>query len=251
MKNLNQKSKVVLFLVLAFLFLAITVKAQSPNAFSYQVVLRDASGNPRMNDNINIAINIVQGSADGALVYEETHNVTTNNQGLATLAIGTGNANDSSFSNIDWSNGPYFIKVSVDGVDFGSSQLLSVPYAMYASEAGSISNTGFKLQELPATSTGERNTAYGESALSSNTIGYYNSAFGYYSLRSNTTGNYNTVLGCQALEQNTTGGWNTALGAGSLRFNTEGWDKLLQESVHYIQIPQEVGIQPMELGHYF
>jgi len=109
MKKLTQILKAVLLIVVLLTVISINVKAQSPNAFSYQVVLRDANGNARANENINITINIIKGSADGNTVYQETHNVTTNNQGLATLAIGAGTTNDNSFSNIDWPNGPYFI----------------------------------------------------------------------------------------------------------------------------------------------
>ncbi len=136
MKNKNYKTvKVSLFLLLTFTFSLSTVIAQSPNAIKYQAVARDASGDVIANQNVNLTISILQSSVTGTEVFTETHDSTTNAYGLVSLYIGAGNPID--FANIDWANGPYFVKVVMDGNVVGTSQLLSVPYALYAETAGS------------------------------------------------------------------------------------------------------------------
>jgi len=122
------------------MFLAITnLFAQSPNSFKYQTVVRDFSGNIMENHNVSFQFSILQASATGTAVYTETHAVTTNEFGLVNLNIGAGTTSDD-FSAIDWSNGPYFIKVELDEnggtafAEMGTAQLLSVPYAMYAKD---------------------------------------------------------------------------------------------------------------------
>jgi hypothetical protein len=83
-------------------------------------------------------ISILQGTATGSSVYTETQSPTTNNNGLIAIEIGTGNIVSGNFANIDWANGPFFVKTETDpngGTNYtltGTSQLLSVPYALYA-----------------------------------------------------------------------------------------------------------------------
>jgi ribosomal protein S8E len=98
-------------------------------------VLRDARGNIKANTATNIIISILQGSATGTTVYSETHNATTDSYGLINLEIGKGTATIGALSAIDWGTGTYYVKVTVDGVEMGTGQLLSVPYAFYASKA--------------------------------------------------------------------------------------------------------------------
>lgn len=119
----------------------LTAIAQSPNKLSYQAVARDNNGNTMANSAVSFRISILQGSASGASVYTETHNATTNNFGLANLAIGGGSVVSGDMSTIDWANGPYFVSVEFDAaggsnyVAMGTSELLSVPYALYAANA--------------------------------------------------------------------------------------------------------------------
>ncbi|WP_321376295.1 hypothetical protein [uncultured Draconibacterium sp.] len=112
------------------LIIWLTNFAQTPTTFNYQAVLRDASGQILANQSVEIGIAILQGSPIGSEVFAETHSVTTNNFGLANLQIGS--VNTVEMESIDWSAGPYFIEVSVDGTVVGTSQLLSVPFAMRA-----------------------------------------------------------------------------------------------------------------------
>ncbi len=119
----------------AVLLISTMSLAQAPGAFKYQAVLRDASGQIRAGENAQITLTILQGSLSGMPVYTETHDVTTNNFGLVNLEAGRGTSSDD-LSAVDWSNGPYFLKIDVDGIELGSSELLSVPYSLYAEEAG-------------------------------------------------------------------------------------------------------------------
>lgn len=115
-------------------FISLSISSHSQNnGFKYQAILRDATGNVNANTTAQMDISILQGSADGTSVFTETHAITSNTFGLVNLTIGSQNPTD--FDLIDWANGPYFIKIIIDGVEFGTSQLLSVPYALHASSS--------------------------------------------------------------------------------------------------------------------
>jgi len=111
--------------------------AQAPQSFKYQAVARDASGEVLANQQVNFQISILQGSETGTSVYSETHVDSTNQFGLVTLEIGTGTTTDD-FTAIDWGSDTYFIQIEMDasgGTSYtlmGTSQLLSVPYALHA-----------------------------------------------------------------------------------------------------------------------
>ena len=133
------------FLTFSFLFLSLTawVYGQSPNAFKYQAIARDGDGEVLANQTVSFQISLLQGSATGTTTYAETHTVSTNDYGLVSLNIGDGITTSGAFNSIDWSAGPYFIQVAIDtngGSTFqilGTTQLLSVPYALYAETSGS------------------------------------------------------------------------------------------------------------------
>jgi hypothetical protein len=132
-------------LILAVLLTATTF-AQAPEKMSYQAVVRDNGDALIKSLAVGMQISILQGSASGTAVYIETQTPTTNANGLVTLEIGAGTTTDD-FTTIDWSAGPYFIKTEID-VDnnasydiTGTSQLLSVPYALHAKTAGSTTET--------------------------------------------------------------------------------------------------------------
>ena len=116
--------------------------SQVPQSFLYQSVVRDAGGNPIINQGVRFEINIQMAPPLGTIVYTETHQVTTNDYGIATLAIGAGTVSMGDFSTINWATGNWYVMIGVDitgGTNFvnmGSTQLLTVPYAMYAQEAG-------------------------------------------------------------------------------------------------------------------
>ncbi len=125
-----------------------SVFAQAPNKMSYQAVIRNSSNALVTNSAVGMRISILQTSATGTAVYVETQNPTTNANGFASLEIGGGTAVSGNFANINWASGPYFIKTETDptgGTSYtitGTSQLLSVPYALYAANAGSTAGGG-------------------------------------------------------------------------------------------------------------
>ena len=127
--------------LIIFLLCATTLFAQMPETFSYQAVVRNASNALVTDAMVNMRVSILQGSATGNIVYVETHTASTNANGLLTVEIGGGKAEQGEFSGIDWANGPYFLKTETDpngGCNYSvtiTQQLLSVPYALYAREA--------------------------------------------------------------------------------------------------------------------
>ena len=148
--------KRLLLLVLVIVLTTGITSAQSPDMFNYQAVARDDQGNVLSNQDVGIKISILQGSASGTVVYAEEHTKTTNEQGLVNLMIGDGSVLSGTFSNIDWSSGPYFVKVGLDetgGTSYstmGTSQLLSVPYAKYSeSSANTFSGDYQDLSNTP------------------------------------------------------------------------------------------------------
>lgn len=125
-------------LLLSAFFVMQSAFAQAPQKMSYQAVIRNASNVLVSNANVGIRISILQTSATGTAVYTETHQPLTNTNGLATFEIGGGTVVSGNFATINWANGPYFVKTETDptgGTNYtisGTSQLLSVPFALYA-----------------------------------------------------------------------------------------------------------------------
>ncbi|AWK05465.1 hypothetical protein HYN56_14950 [Flavobacterium crocinum] len=119
--------------------------AQAPQKMNYQSVIRKKDSTLLANTIVGIKTSILLGSATGNSSYVETQNIRTSVNGLATMEIGGGNPVLGTFSGIDWGAGPHFIKTEIDptgGTNYtisGTSQLLSVPYALYA---GSSANKG-------------------------------------------------------------------------------------------------------------
>ncbi|KQB37160.1 hypothetical protein [Flavobacterium aquidurense] len=133
-------------LVLSFLLSSFTILlAQAPQKMSYQSVIRKTDGTLVANTLVNIKTSILLGSASGTASYVETQTATTNNNGLATIEIGGGTPVTGTFAGIGWGAGSHFIKTEIDptgGTNYtisGTSQLLSVPYALYS---GSSQNQG-------------------------------------------------------------------------------------------------------------
>ncbi len=139
-----------LYNILAAVLLTISVFAQSPEKMSYQAVVRNDKGVLVQNSPIGLRISILQGSTTGTEIYKEIFNPNplTNANGLVSIEIGGGiKVSRETFSAINWSNGPYFVKTETDplgGTDYsitGVSQLLSVPYALYTTTADSAKNS--------------------------------------------------------------------------------------------------------------
>lgn len=123
-------------LILGLLFSTQLAFTQAPEKINYQAVARDASGNPLVNQTLNVTYQIRQSSPTGTSVYTETHSgISTNQFGLFTAEIGGGTPSVGTFAGINWGAGLYYLYVEVNGDPMGSSQLLSVPYALYAKQS--------------------------------------------------------------------------------------------------------------------
>jgi hypothetical protein len=132
--------KLILSLV-AIATISLSSFGQAPEGFKYQAVVRDAGNTILNNQAVGMQIEILQGGISGTPVYTESFTPTTNTYGLVNLEIGTGTTSDD-FTIIDWANDTYFIRTSIDvtgGSSYsvmGTSQLMSVPYALYAKTSG-------------------------------------------------------------------------------------------------------------------
>ncbi|WP_261510651.1 beta strand repeat-containing protein [Chryseobacterium paludis] len=133
--------KKILFM-LGLMLGCLSAYAQVPEKMSYQAVMRNLSGQLLINQSIAIRVSVLQGSAAGPVVYSERLTGNTNANGLISLEIGSGTVLTGTFATINWSTGNYYLKTETDplgGTSYtitGTSQLLSVPYAMYAKSAG-------------------------------------------------------------------------------------------------------------------
>ena len=136
------KTRTILLLVFAFAWLQNT-KAQAPHLINYQAVARNADGTVLPNHALDIRFTVHDGSELGAVVYQETDTATTNMFGLFTIMVGGGIVNSGGFDSIYWSAGNKYLQVELDtsGVGnafttMGNTELLSVPYALYANASG-------------------------------------------------------------------------------------------------------------------
>ncbi|WP_319501165.1 hypothetical protein [uncultured Draconibacterium sp.] len=147
-----KKIKVFLFMFLLGLG---TLLAQTPGAFNYQAVLRDAEGKIISNQDVSIQISILQQSTSGEVVFQEKHSASTNEFGLIVLEIGNGIPITGTLAEINWGESTHFLKVELDATggelytDMGTSRMLSVPYALYAKSSGS--NFSGKYSDLEGT----------------------------------------------------------------------------------------------------
>jgi trimeric autotransporter adhesin len=246
------------------LLISALVLAQAPDKLSYQALIRDATGTLVTSHSVGMRVSILPGSETGTAVYVETHAATTNTNGLVSIMIGGGTSVTGSFAIINWATGPYFLKTETDpagGINYtisGTSQLLSVPYALNAKTVGNgfsgsyndladkptlatvaTSGSYSDLTNQPTLFNGNYNsltnrptiitgtsTATGASALVVNN-GARNTAMGYNALSQNTTGSDNTAVGYNVLRYNIPGGsgtgsYNTAIGSDALSSNTVG-----------------------------
>ncbi|MEL7120127.1 MAG: hypothetical protein AAFO07_11820 [Bacteroidota bacterium] len=116
-----------------FAFLCTTfLHAQPPSGINYQAVARNADGEALVRETISVEFQILKGRADGSLVYSEFHKSTTDNYGQFSAVIGQGTPGLGSFDDVGWYDQIYFLKVIIEEVEVGTTQFMSVPYAMAA-----------------------------------------------------------------------------------------------------------------------
>ena len=128
-----------LFTILALIVIT-TINAQAPQGFNYQATVRNSAGALIVNQNVYFKFNIMLNSATSVPVFSEIHYVATDDLGQVNLIIGTGTATTGTFTGINWGTGNYYLGIELNTgsgyVAMGTTQLLSVPYALYANSSG-------------------------------------------------------------------------------------------------------------------
>ena len=106
--------------------------------------MRDAGGQVLNNTTTSIKIQLREGVSSGNVIFSEEHSVTTSSLGMVNLAIGQGNNQVGSIGGVNWGSASYYLEVLIDSsgqyISMGSSQLLSVPYALYSKTSGVSGN---------------------------------------------------------------------------------------------------------------
>ena len=137
------------------------LQAQAPQGFNYQATVRNSVGDLIVNTNVYFKFNVIQGSNTAVPIFTETHYVPTDDLGQVNLVIGQGTANTGVFSELDWSLGSYYLGIELDTgngyVAMGTTQLLSVPYALYAENSGNAPPTTPNLEVVIAENNSANN----------------------------------------------------------------------------------------------
>lgn len=201
------------FSFLLFVLLAILVRAQAPQSFRYQAVLRDAGGQPVSQQNVILEISFNNPSG---VFYIEEHSAVTSNNGMVALSLGSGSPVQGDFALADWKNGniSIHIEMSTDGgstfTAMGDQVLESVPYALYADEAGYYEESDPLYSASPA------------SGITTNDMNHWNDAYswgdhnaaGYLTSYSETDPFYSGSV-ASTIIQSDMDHWNDAYGWGN------------------------------------
>jgi len=150
------------YVILCLAIASITqLHAQAPQGFNYQATVRNSVGDLIVNTNVYFKFNVMQGSQTSLPVFTEIHYVPTDDLGQVNLVIGQGTANTGSFSALDWSLGRYYLGIELNTgsgyVAMGTTQLLSVPYALYAENSGNSTPTTPNLEAVLAENNSANN----------------------------------------------------------------------------------------------
>ena len=179
-------------LISTFLF------AQAPQGIPYQAVMRNVDGSVMASSAVDLIFMIHDGSATGTVVYQESHALTSNAQGLVSCVVGNGVVSQGNFANINWGSGSKFLQVMMGSgatqVDLGTQQMLSVPFALYSNGVDvRLSETGDTL-----TIGGNSVIVPGISAANANNSNIPTSGLGVVVLPGNNTcaDQFINVVGC-------------------------------------------------------
>lgn len=125
-----------ILIVTLLLTASINIQGQAPYQMPYQAVVRNSSGQLISNSAVVLRFSITDNASNGAILWQETHDLTTNNQGAVSVTLGS----LSTLQSVNWFGGPRFMRVELNDnnnfIDLGIQQLGSVPYAFYANQAG-------------------------------------------------------------------------------------------------------------------
>ena len=151
-----------LYVILCLAIASLTqLQAQAPQGFNYQATVRNSAGDLVVNTNVYFKFNVIQGSQTAVPIFTETHYVPTDDLGQVNLVIGQGTATEGTFSELDWSLGSYYLGIELNTgngyVAMGTTQLLSVPYALYAANSGNSTPTTPTLQSVLAENNSANN----------------------------------------------------------------------------------------------
>jgi len=182
------------------------LQAQAPQGFNYQATVRNSAGDLIVNANVYFKFNVIQGSLTAVPIFTETHYVPTDDLGQVNLVIGQGTANTGAFSALDWSLGSYYLGIELDTgngyLAMGTTQLLSVPYALYAENSGNATSATPNLEAVLAENNSANNQQIKDlqdptEAQDAVTKAYADniiSSFGYQQWNNNQVWNANTTI---------------------------------------------------------
>jgi hypothetical protein len=149
------------YFTLLALVITLILSAQAPQGFKYQATVRNSSGGLMINQNVNFKFNIMLNSQTTLPIYSENHQTQTDNLGQVNLTIGMGITSTGTFTGINWANGNYYLGIELNTgsgyVAMGTTQLLSVPYALYANTAGNSQISTPNLASVLAVNNGANN----------------------------------------------------------------------------------------------
>jgi len=177
-------------ILLVFILMTFFSFSQSPLGINYQAVLRNSTGALVTNTTVGYKLEIRKTSATGQIVYSERHTPLSNAQALVNIIIGGGTPIQGTFSSINWGIGPFFLVSSIDFTggtnyqNFGSQQLMSVPYALYANTAGAAINKWHYGTSVPISNLGTAGDYY----LQTSTGSVYYNNLGTWGVIGNLTG---------------------------------------------------------------
>ena len=116
--------------------------AQIPEGINYQCIVRNVTGLPVDSSVVKMRFTIQTSLSGGTVLYSEESLLTTNPFGLVTAVIGTGTPLTGRFDSIKWGSSFTFLKIETDigntgtYTTAGTTQMVSVPYALAAKRGG-------------------------------------------------------------------------------------------------------------------
>jgi hypothetical protein len=160
------------FSTLLVVLSSLSLYSQAPEGFNYHSIVRNNSGDPIVSQAVSFRFSILKGSPLGEIVYEERHDVLTDQIGAVSLVIGEGTNKSGNFETIDWGAGSYFLKIELDPaggslfIEMGTAQLMSVPYSLYSKTAANVFSGNYNdLTNKPITDGSETNINAGDNMI--------------------------------------------------------------------------------------